>query len=148
MTERMFKIDLKELDEFALPKRQQAATILMPKEDRGSRKKQASIRKAKIVESAKEAAEKPKEDGLGFLVQAMGQTKLSATAPAALPTITTIHSASELITDSSSPEHKAGMDGEITAETEGKPAVTENTLKPADNDEVSAIMSGKLALFS
>lgn len=124
MTDRnLFSIDLKGLDEFDLPKRQIASTIVMPpKEDRNaSKKKQATIRKVKQFESRDTAGaskEKEKEKDYSFLATAMGTTKLSATAPAALQ-------------DPSSEERK---------DETGKSSSQSN--KAVDNDEVAAIMAG------
>ena len=122
----LFSIDLKGLDEFDLPKRQIASTIVMPpKEDRNSATKtKATIRKAKQFEARESAgATKEKEKDFSFVATAMGTTKLSATAPAALQ-------------DPSAEERK---------DETGKPVYEKSptqSTKAVDNDEVAAIMSG------
>lgn len=122
----LFSIDLKGLDEFDLPKRQIASTIVMPpKEDRNSASKtKATLRKVKQFEARESAgATKEKEKDFSFVATAMGTTKLSATAPAALQ-------------DPSSEERK---------DETGKPVYEKSptqSTKAVDNDEVAAIMAG------
>jgi dynein heavy chain len=124
MDSKMFKFNPSDLEEFSLPKKQLAATLL-PK-DAGKKDKKS---KSRTIEVSKEAPDIPLNE-YAFLPNALGHKtiKFSSTSPAAMTAIS---------------------GGQVEGESpNSKKVVTTNPSKPGGNhgnsdvDEVSVIMAG------
>lgn len=132
----MFKIDLKELDEFNLPKRQASNNLLNPQGKKLKSTENRLNKKSKLHEVSKEESNAVKESDFSFLPNALGQAaKLAATAPAEL---LQSHSARD-----SYQQQNSGLSVPSTETKSATPVNSNETQKSnGDVDEVAVIMSG------